>query len=138
MAEYMFRHRMQGPLPLRAVSAGTSAVDGMRASREAVRVLEEWGIDMGGHRSRALRRSMLEDASRVIVMTPAHSRELALNFPEFNSKVSVLTSYDPASKKEGIADPIGMPIETYREVRDRIWDGVEGLVRFLGRQINTD
>ncbi len=134
MAEYMLRYRIQDNAGLKAGSAGIATMAGMQASSAAIEVMREWNIDLSPHRSRQVQPYLMESFTRIIVMTPEHEQQLALNFPEFNSKVSVLTSYGGTSGRNGISDPIGMSVQAYREIRNQIWDAIEGLVRHSGGQ----
>ncbi len=132
MAEYLLRHRVNDGAGFEVASAGIAAMPGMQASRTAIEVMREWNIDISPHRSKQVQRDMMEAFTRVIVMTPLHEQQLALNFPEFKSKVSLLTWFDRNGMRNGIADPIGMSVQTYREIRNQIWDAIEGLASHLG------
>ncbi|MFW6152324.1 MAG: low molecular weight protein arginine phosphatase [Verrucomicrobiota bacterium] len=140
MAEYMFCHRINGHAGFEVGSAGIAAIPGMEASRTAIEVIREWNIDISPHRSRQVQQYHMETFARVIVMTPLHEQQLALNFPEFKDKISVLTCYDRNGARNGIADPIGMSKRTYRDIRNQIWDAIEGLTAYLSGKDpeNTD
>lgn len=134
MAEYLLRHRLGTFSKVESRSAGTSAIHGMAASQAAIEVMKELGIDMRAHRSMVVQHDLLRSADMIIVMAESHRQQLYLHFPEFQGKVSLLSSYDNNGKTGEISDPIGMSVEEYRRIRDQIWDCIEGLVRELNKQ----
>lgn len=120
MAEYLLRHWLGPDSPWEVRSAGVAAPTGMPASEEAVAVLAEQGIAAAGHRSRPLDEGLVDAADRVVVMTANHRRIVLQRFPKARGKVFLLTSFGHAGRDEDIADPIGMPLEAYRDVRDEM------------------
>jgi glycine hydroxymethyltransferase len=113
-------------------SAGLFAAYGMPPSPEAVQALLEIGIDLRLHRSRPISREMLEEATLVAVMTEQHQREILTSFPEAAGRTFLLKSFGTAKKKAGdIADPIGHPIEVYRNVRQELDSAISDLILHL-------
>lgn len=94
-------------------SAGTRPA--LVVSGKAERVMEEKGVRLTGQHPKELDPGDLEWADRVIVM---------------GCGVEDKKLDDVADKVEdwGIEDPVGQPVETYREVRDEIEGKVRGLV----------
>ncbi len=66
-------------IDVRVRSAGLRAYPGAPATDLAVAVLAEAGIDIGGHRSRALAPEDLESADVVVTMTRAQLRTVAIH-----------------------------------------------------------
>ncbi|MBI4600474.1 MAG: threonylcarbamoyl-AMP synthase [Planctomycetes bacterium] len=95
----------------RVASAGTFAVWGARASENAQRVLAERGYDLSGHVSQPLTPDLLAGADRVLALGHSHhqivERMLEELPPEKRPRLEMLT-------EEGILDPVGGEIETYR------------------------
>ncbi|MFQ5654754.1 MAG: L-threonylcarbamoyladenylate synthase [Planctomycetota bacterium] len=87
-------------------SAGIAAFGGGNASRNAIEVMKERGIDLSGHRSRAVTRELTEDADLIIAMGPSHRWQLIQWHPEIVTKVHLI-------REEGIPDPIGGDIDAY-------------------------
>jgi protein-tyrosine phosphatase len=103
-------------------SAGTAAFGGGRASAEAVRAMREKGYDLSRHVSKLLTREMVDEADMVIVMGQGHLREArGMLTPREQEKVALIVP-------GGIADPIGAPVEVYRETAGRIGRGLERFV----------
>jgi protein-tyrosine phosphatase len=72
MGEALLRGHLSGrPVVARVRSAGTLAWSGP-ATREAVAVMREHGLDLSAHRSQALTTELVADADLVLAMTRAH------------------------------------------------------------------
>ncbi len=110
MAEAMFNHR--APSGYRAVSAGTEPAS--RVSSGAVQAMAELGIDIGGQHPKPIDRDTVEGAFRIISMG-----------------CGVEGCPAPVHEDWAIVDPMGQPIERFREVRDTIKARVEKLIEEL-------
>jgi protein-tyrosine-phosphatase len=77
---------------------------------EARDALEEMGIDAGPHRSKGLTRAMLREADVVFAMTRGHLEAIIATDPSSAGKVKLM---DPGGSD--VPDPIGGPIEDYRQ-----------------------
>jgi len=105
------------------MSAGLAAHRGSPAAREAIDILDEDGIDLRGHESQPLTRTLLEQADRVLTMTRSHRDAIVSGMPEFASKVRVLC---PSGRD--VADPIGGGEQEYRACRAQISGHLDVLV----------
>lgn len=105
------------------MSAGLAAHRGSPASPEAVELLEEDGIDLRGHESQMLTKSLVEQSDRIVTMTRSHRDAILSNMPEFAHKVRVLS---PSGRD--IADPIGGGEQEYRDCMAEISDHLDALV----------
>lgn len=131
MAEYLFRSRIAPGFPFRAGSAGLSATDGLAASQTAVEVMNEIGLNMKGHSSRALSNELVDESTIILVMTSAHAAELKRRFPKARDRVHLLGSFSSKIKSKEILDPVGSTIEIYRGIRNDIAGSLDGLIRYL-------
>ena len=101
-----------------ALSRGLAA-DGSYVSLNSKTVMEEAGIDISGHISRQITESDINKADKIICLSPSHKAVLlSAGVPE--SKLFVLGN--------GISDPFGGSIETYRRCRDEIFKAVDRLI----------
>jgi len=108
------------------LSAGLSAGNGAPASREAVNLLAEDGIDLRNHESQPLTERLLLHADHVVTMTGGH-RQLILNeYPDLASRVSLLSS-----DLEDIADPYGGGPREYAACRDSIEHHLKTMITHL-------
>lgn len=130
MAEALFRAAARkAGLSVQTGSAGVSARDGQRASRESVEVLREVGIDIGQFRSRPVSEDLLEKATHVIAMTEDHARLLELFFPEASHKILPMRLF--TATHEDVADPIGRGRETYTACRDQIESAIPAILELV-------
>ena len=103
----------------RVLSAGTAALEGTPASPEAVEVTGELGIDISGHRSRPLTMSLARDADDIFVMSPHHVDAVKDVDTSAAARAVLLSPWNAE-----IDDPIGLPRNVYRRVRDEIRDAI--------------
>lgn len=118
MAEHLARALLQGS-PLEFASAGTATVAGRPPTDLAVQVMQEIGVDLGGHRSRTVWRWPLAP-DLVYTMTGEHLAELRRRHWPWAERAELL---DPRGR--GVADPIGLSLGVYRQVREQIRLAVE-------------
>lgn len=110
MAQGLAKHCFQDKIDV--ISAGISAQAGDEASRHTVKVLQEKGIDISGHRAVRLTREMVAAADLVLTMTKAQQSYLSALYPEFSGKIRCLGDWHSPEKE--IPDPWGGPVEQYR------------------------
>jgi protein-tyrosine-phosphatase len=116
-------------LGLRAESAGVAALEGADMDSGARAALEEMGIYAGDHRARQVIRSLVEEADLVLTMSPRQSAKLLESFDVSPDKVHTLPAYSyGASSREGIVDPHGQSMQTYRAASRVIAEHVSSLV----------
>lgn len=110
-----------------AVSAGVAAWSGGPASPEAVEAMQEIGIDVSGHRSQPLTKSLVDGAGVILAMTEGHRREIARRFPGAADKTFLVHGFGAGTARD-VADPVGLSIDAYRHTRDEL---VQALGDFL-------
>ncbi len=121
MAEYLLRSWLGPSSEWEIRSAGVMAVEGLPASREAVEVLREKGIDLSHHASEALDWKRASQADIIICMTRAHVAMVRHMFPNLApSKVVLFSSFSAEDSEDDIEDPIGQSVDVYRATRDRM------------------
>jgi protein-tyrosine-phosphatase len=120
MAEYYLKSRMYAlkAADFEVHSAGTAAVDGMKASSHAVEALKAQGIDAGRHRTRNLTNTMVQESSMIFAMSKGHADAIILMNP--SSKAKVLLMND-----EGVPDPMGLGLEMYRRCFEIIKEAID-------------
>jgi protein-tyrosine phosphatase len=119
-----------------ASSAGISAFDGDCASTYALKVLKDWNIDIGYHRSKRITQVDVDDALIILTMTGEHKRALVRDFPSVISKTYTLKEYAYESKginnfQADICDPYGGSEEVYRRCAIEIKEAVDKLMERL-------
>ena len=83
MAEKLFEQALEESSVQKRIqvfSAGISAMDGDKASENSIEACREIGIDLKDHRSSALTRATLQNASAVFCMTESHRALMQMYF----------------------------------------------------------
>ncbi|MCX7819032.1 MAG: hypothetical protein N2652_07500 [Kiritimatiellae bacterium] len=130
MAEALFRLRSGPRSDWTAASAGLAAARGHPPSSASIEVMRELGVDISGHRTRPLTAELVERAAWIITMTGAQAAEITERFPGVTGRVRRLGSFRVGDAGD-IPDPLGGPVESYRQVRDEIDRCVMDLVLTL-------
>lgn len=108
-----------------AYSAGLSAVSGLAASAQAIAACAAEGLDISGHKSRAMDGRLLGECDVVFAMTEAHCRGLA----SLGAGGKCLL----VAERTDVPDPVGGSQEQYNRcaeiIRSAIRERVNELVR---------
>ena len=112
-------------------SAGIGAWDGTPASEGAYLVLLEQGVDLSGHRSRLLTKSLVDEADLILTMSRSHLgrvRELG-----GGARAHLLGEY-AGREGEGaeVRDPFGSELDQYRETYRELLGMMPAVVARLG------
>ncbi len=103
--------------PIEVTSAGVFAIEGMLPSRETLRLLQQEGIDLSGHRARRLTDDMIRQADLILAMDQHHVEEVLRQVPDAKPKLHLLKPFGLANPHEAgdlnVPDPIGKPLEVY-------------------------
>lgn len=139
MAESLFRKLAAETLECRdwelrerridVFSAGVSAAAHDPASREAVYVMREYGLDLSQHLSQQVNDHMLDSSTLILALTDRHRRVLQDARPDLRDRIHLLSQ-----NGEDIADPIGGTLEEYRECAEQIRRNLQVWVNQLFRK----
>jgi protein-tyrosine-phosphatase len=114
----------------RVLSAGIWGVDGRPASKEAITVMGERGIDIADHRAHTINADDVAEAELILVMSREHAQAIRHTWPQYAWRVHRLS--EMAGKQQDVRDPYGDPIEEYRTCADTIARYLDkGLERIL-------
>jgi protein-tyrosine-phosphatase len=91
------------------------AFAGIPASSEAVEACQEKGVDISGHVSQPLTKSLVVENDLILTMTGKHKEMILKKMPDLESKVRLLSEFAEAGLKD-VEDPVGQPLEKYRAV----------------------
>tara|TARA_Y100001947_G_scaffold116159_1_gene100308 strand:- start:454 stop:957 length:504 start_codon:yes stop_codon:yes gene_type:complete len=138
MAEKLFEEawgKAGSEKKIRAFSAGISAMDGDQASENSVIACEEEGLDLSDHRSAALTRATIENASAIFCMTESHRALLHMYFevPE-NSPIFLMREFVEEGSRE-LPDPFGQDIEVYRTCREDMKSALPSLLAWIEKNL---
>ena len=97
MAEKLFEEALtksSSKQKISVFSAGISAMDGDKASDNSIIACDEVGLDLSDHRSAAITRATIENASVIFCMTESHRALLHMYFelPE-NSPIFLMREF---------------------------------------------
>ena len=120
-------------LSLRAESAGVAALEGNPMAPNALVALGEVGIYPQEPRARQVSGPRLEEADLVLAMSPRHVAALNERFGSLlDDKLHTLPAYaSGVPSEEGIPDPYGHTITTYRASVRQLLGCVERVVERL-------
>jgi protein-tyrosine phosphatase len=161
MAEGFLRAALEerlGDAAPRVTSAGTMGWDGSGAMDESIWVAGEHGVDIATHLARRLSADMVAEADLVVCMAGEHRDAITRTWPEAASKTFTLKELVrvlEASPAEGslaeriasasaarngsspagedVRDPLGDPIDVYREVAAELHELADRLAVVLAR-----
>ncbi|MFA6714179.1 MAG: low molecular weight protein arginine phosphatase [Victivallaceae bacterium] len=111
---------------VRVLSAGTFAGDGMPASENAVRVMNDYKVNLAKHRSRMLTRDLLADIDYVFTMTEGHRLQVISIAPELEKKTRLLLEF---SSGGNVADPFGGSYAIYKECFEQMKKALDKLFK---------
>ena len=138
-AEYM-RHRVaqSGLSHVVVDSGGLMGIQNEPAAPEAITVLAEHGIDLRGHRSSGISQADMRTADLVVVMAQGHLSALEFRYPQLVGRRELIRAYEhgpePRPGAPDLDDPIGGPIEGYRESFETIRTCLDYLCTHLKHQ----
>lgn len=131
MAEGMFKKMLkeaaQKKEGVRVISAGTATMKGLKASENAIRVMEEKGIDLTYHAATPITKDLIEEADLILTMTKNHKQQVLQMVPTAKEKVYTLKEY--AGDTGDILDPFGQSVCVYRDCAKEIEEGLKVLVQ---------
>lgn len=120
-------------IAIEAKSAGIFALDGDRASDNAILALNNIGIDISNHISKQLHEGMIEEADIVLTMTDDQKNKINRRFSKSHKKVYSLNYYAFGMKKD-IQDPYGRSLKNYELARDEIFKAIEKIVQDISKK----
>lgn len=139
---------------IKVISAGTSAVKGQRASKNAILVMQEKDIDIKGHEATPLTRELVDEADLILAMTQSHKFRVMQMSKDAHNKTYTLKEYVVRSTDVGeltsdivrfsgtastndrwispdISDPFGQPLGLYRACANEIEEDLKIILKKL-------
>lgn len=123
MAEHLLKEKLKkmNIEDIEVESAGLSAFFPQKASKNAILVMNEIGIDISSHVSRLINEEMIKESTLILTMERYHKEVITKMYPGVMDKVFTLKEYVLDDKKElDVVDPYGGDIEEYRRCRDEL------------------
>lgn len=114
LLKYLHEHQdIYQPDAYQVWSAGMHTRDGLPASDEAIRVMSAEKVDLKGHCSSRLDKSLVQQADYIFTMTVSQRDYLKQSFPA-KDNIFVIKEF-AAGIAEDITDPYGAGYEVYYE-----------------------
>lgn len=110
-------------------SAGVYAVKGQSASLNALKAMDEMGIDLSCHISTPVSEDIIEKTDLVLTLTKGHKNTLLSLFPNSRDKVFTLLEY--IGENGDIEDPFGGDTDIYRICANQIKKAIEKLLLII-------
>ena len=138
MAEKLFEDALSksdSQKNIKVFSAGISAMDGDTASDNSIVACEEIGLDLSEHRSTAITRATVENASAIFCMTESHRALLNMYFelPE-DAPIFLMREFVEEGSKE-LPDPYGQNLEVYRACREDMKEAIPSLLNWVEKNL---
>jgi protein-tyrosine phosphatase len=121
MAEVIFNSLSDGSM--HAASAGAAAIEGSKASRNAVDLLKDKHVvDFSDRYAVLLTPQAMEKSDLILTMTRSLKNYLTDMYPEFGSKIYTLNEYVGVSGD--IMDPYGGDVAVYERTYNFLQDSI--------------
>ena len=122
MMEYLLKQELpkHGITDVTVCGAGVDTMDDVPASAHAVTAMKEIGIDITAHRSRQITPALADGGDIFVVMAPHHGMTLAFQYGVDPEKILM--------PGEGIPDPYGRSLGTYRRCRDALVEALPQVI----------
>lgn len=116
-------------------SCGVDAINGQMASNNAIKVMEEYNVDLTKHRSTSIENSNIKEMDLILCATISHKIIVTDMYPSLKEKVYTLKEY-VSYKKDGhdtinLSDPWGWSLQTYKHCAKEIDECLDLLLKKL-------
>lgn len=113
-------------------SCGTNANQGEKATYNAVKAMESYGVDLTKHRATPIESSNIENYDLVFALTESHKTIILKIYPSLKDKVFTLKEYiDNKQIYKNIDDPWGLDITVYNATAKDIVENVDKLIEII-------
>lgn len=121
MAEALLKRIAGEDGSMQVLSGGLFAAEGEHASENAVRAMQDMGLDISAHTAKNINASVVREADLILTMTRAH-RDLLLELfgSQAESKTYALMDYIGAAGD--VADPYGQDLAHYKSCAKMLED----------------
>lgn len=135
MAEALLRHLWNEANPgwtLTVQSAGTWALPGMGASRNAVEAMRRKGLDLSQHKAQPAAPELLAQADLVLTMTAHHKEQVLAAAPSTQGRVFTLAEF--AGSGADVPDPFGGSLADYERTAETLEQLLKRVVERIAKE----
>jgi tRNA threonylcarbamoyl adenosine modification protein (Sua5/YciO/YrdC/YwlC family) len=108
------------------MSAGIAAMNGGRASTEAIRVMSEAGLELAGHESQPLTEELVRQADLILTMTRSHRQAILSEWPEAADR-----TFTFCRSGADVSDPVGGSTDLYRRCATQMRGELDAWLDYL-------
>ena len=112
-------------------SAGTEAEPGEKATKLAMEVMKEEGIDLSASRSKPISENLVRESKIILTMTQQQKKDILAKYPVAKEKTFTLKEFAGNCEDIDIDDPYGFDLETYRWCAREIKDNLNKITQKL-------
>lgn len=111
-------------------SCGMMTLGGESATMNSIKAIENYGVDMSKHRSKAITDIDIYSYDIILCMTMSHKLNLLLMYKDIENKIFTLKEYinDKNNEDLDIKDPFGLNITRYEDCAKEIVENVNKLI----------
>ena len=133
----MLRDKKRNNSGFNIISAGISALPGMRPTLEAMKVMREQGIDISPHTATQVQDDLIKKSDLILVMSNAHENYIKTRFTFARDKIYLLRKFaqiekfkklQEDDKNYEIVDPLGRSIGFYRIIAKQLRENLEKIL----------
>lgn len=116
-----------------AASAGVCAADGMRASANAVALMQEFSAHLDDFRSRSVSVGMLQDSALIICMEAQHCRAITNFYPRAAEKTKLLANWLKEGNRESDISWLSEDFDFYRSCFNTMKTALDNLFEYVNQ-----
>jgi len=132
MAKGLLEKLLKDRPGIEVLTAGIGAFPGMAPTSQTVELLKEEGVDMFEYRAQVLSDEMVKKSDLILVMEKRHELNILERTPGARNRLYLLKEFANITDASlDIADPIGKPMEFYKDVFGIIKDAVERVAKLI-------
>jgi len=133
----MLKERTEDDTRFNIISAGIFALQGMRPTSEAIKVMVEQGIDISRQIATQVQEDLVKKADIILVMSNTHKDYIRTKFTFAQDKIYLIKEFaqigefksiQKTNENYEIVDPLGRPIEFYRIVARELKESLEKIL----------
>lgn len=134
MAEKYFNYKVKKEkleTEYKAVSSGTSAINGQSSTENAIDVMKKYDVDLSKHEAIHIKNINLNESDYIFTMTKAHKDIIISIYPELKDKTYILKEYLGMLEYVDVDDPWGWDYSVYENCAKEIVNCVDRLIAKL-------
>ena len=138
MCEAYFNHLCKAAdrNDVKAVSAGTNAMNGLEASFPAVEVMKEHNIDISDFQSSPLTHELIDSSDLIIALTSSHRDQIKNIKTASGTPLHLLLDFSDIPGRS-VSDPFGGTVDIYRECFNQMKQALENLFLQIDDFVNN-